>query len=143
MSAVNKSLVFAALFLGVFASAPRAQGLLTFNVPFDFVVNHEKLAAGQYSLRPAEVLGATFIRSTTKGPGALAATMPAGSVNPAGDTPALVFTRYENRYVLAQIWQTASDGRQVQGIPTIRRNARAAMQNGPSEPEVYVIAANR
>ena len=42
---------------------------------------------------------------------------PAAGHDPAGDTPALTFNRYENQYRLVSIWESAA---QEQEIPTSR-----------------------
>ena len=114
MIAIKKSSVFAAVFLGMFVSSARAQGIITVKVPFRFVVNHEEFPAGQYDIRTVGSAGAVIsIEGMNNRSFAFALTMPAYGDDPEGDQPALVFKRYENEYRLSQIWESSTEGREI------------------------------
>jgi hypothetical protein len=74
--------------------------------------------------------------------GGFALTNPVERGNPAGDQPALVFTRYENGYRLSQIWESGTEGRELPGLRAGKKSARAEMPVSPSEGAIYVLAAN-
>ena len=42
-----------------------------------------------------------------------ALTIPASGHDPAGDQPALVFNHHENTYVLSQVWENGTQGREI------------------------------
>jgi hypothetical protein len=112
-SIVNKSWMLAVAFLGLCAGSARAEEVIV-TVPFPFVVQHQTMPAGEYVVeRVGEGPDALVIRRT-KGlgnPAAIVLTNPASGVDPAGDKPALIFTRDENAYRLSAIWESHSEGR--------------------------------
>jgi alkylation response protein AidB-like acyl-CoA dehydrogenase len=84
-------------------------------VPFAFVVQGQTLPAGEYQMvrdanDPAVLLirGEKGNRST-----ALAMTRPAAGHDPAGDTPAVTFTRVENQYRLSGVWDSGLEGHEI------------------------------
>jgi hypothetical protein len=83
------------------AGAVHAQ-TLTANVPFQFVVNGQTLAAGSYAVSEASPRTLIVQGRGTKGAAAALAVNfePASSQLPAK----LVFHRYGDRYFLAQVW---------------------------------------
>ena len=64
---------------------------------------------------------------------AVALTVHADGRDPAGSEPALVFTRSENAYQLSQIWDSRSDGRELEGLPGARHVGRSKTQSAASE----------
>jgi hypothetical protein len=105
--------MMAVAFLGLYAGSARDQEVIV-NVPFPFVVQQQTMPAGEYAVeRVGQGTDALVIRRT-KGVGnsaAIVLTTPASGVDPAGDKPALTFTRDENAYRLATIWESYTEGR--------------------------------
>jgi hypothetical protein len=56
-------------------------------------------------------------------------TRPAAGRDPAGETPALTFNRYENQYRLVRVWESASQGQELE------RNASAAKLQAKTAPK--------
>ena len=81
------------------------------NIPFEFVVGDQSLAAGSYTVRAITDSGDTLrIRGVEAKASAVRLTTPAkGKANSAK----LVFHRYGQRYFLAEVWATANDGREL------------------------------
>jgi hypothetical protein len=111
MSAIKKSSMFAAVFLGLFVSSAGAQGVMTVTVPFPFVVDHREFPAGRYEIRNVENAGTVLsIEGINNRSGAFVFTMAAGGGDPAGNEPSLVFTHEENQYQLSEIWESPTVG---------------------------------
>ena len=137
MSVIKKSSVLVAVFLGVFVGLARAQERVAVNVPFPFVVQRDTLAAGRYDLSIDG--GILLIRRHDTGAGVFATTFRAGGTDPAGEQPALVFTRHDNQYELSQVWEDGADGLVVVEPPIREQHAEAM----PSDGAIVVVAANR
>jgi hypothetical protein len=92
----------------------RAQDLEVM-VPFAFQVGGVTLPAGHYEVERDANTGVVVLRGdrNTRG-AAFVFTLPADGRDPAGNTPALTFSRYEAGYRLSGIWESATDGRKVQ-----------------------------
>ena len=92
----------------------RAQDLEV-RVPFAFQVGGVTLPAGHYEVEKDANNGIVLLRGDrgTQG-GVFVFTQPADGHDPAGNTPALTFSRYEAGYRLSGIWESATDGRKVQ-----------------------------
>jgi len=145
MSALKKSSVFvaAAVFVGLFVSSARAQGIVTVKVPFPFVVAGRDFPAGRYDIRPDDESGAVvLIRGTDNRSASFAITIPADGHDPAGDLPALVFTKYETGYRLSEIWETRTQGRALAGASAVSKTARVETKDGPSAAPTYLLVAN-
>lgn len=81
------------------------------NIPFEFVVGDQNLAAGVYRVDSITSSGdALRIRSVDSKGLAVRLTSPA---NGTADHAKLVFHRYGERYFLAEVWTTKDDGRQL------------------------------
>jgi hypothetical protein len=142
MSVIKRSSVFAALFVGLFVSSARAEGILTVTVPFPFVVDHRELPAGQYEIRNVEDVGSVIgIVQMGNGAAALAFTIPMEGHDPEGNQPVLVFVRHENQYQLSQIWRSGTEGRGLQGVGAASQVGRAESQSGQSVI-AYVLKAD-
>ena len=99
----------AAAFLVLGGGSARA-AVLEVKVPFPFVVHGQTLPAGQYRIeREGSDVGLIRGEKGTKG-AAFLVTMPASGHDPAGETPALTFTPYENTHRLAGIWESGNQG---------------------------------
>lgn len=108
-----KPSALALVFLGLHAGSARAEEVLV-KVPFPFVVGAVTLPAGQYLLQPAEIDPSVMtIRGMTGDhpSSAVVLTIPADGQDPAGERPALTFTRVENQYRLSTIWESGTEGR--------------------------------
>ena len=141
MNVIRKSSVFAAVFLGLFVTSARAQEIITVRIPFSFVVGHEEFPAGQYDIRSAMAgMPAIAIHGMDNASAAFAMTSRADGNDPAGDQPALVFTRYENEYRLSQIWESATDGLDLAAAPG---DAQAEGLVDPSAARTFVITTKQ
>ena len=84
-------------------------------VPFAFHVGGVTLPAGHYEVEKDMNSGVVLLRGERGTPGAaFVLTLPADGRDPAGNKPALTFSRYEAGYRLSGIWESATDGRTVQ-----------------------------
>ena len=110
-SIVNKSGLLALAFLGLCASSARAAEVVV-KVPFPFVVQQQTMPAGEYVVeRIGQGPDALLIRGAKDRSAAIVLTTPASGVDPAGNKPALTFSRHENTYQLSTIWESHSEGR--------------------------------
>ncbi|MEP7307537.1 MAG: hypothetical protein ABJA98_18700 [Acidobacteriota bacterium] len=138
-----KSTVTTAVFFGMLIGSARAEGIVTVKVPFPFFVDHQEFPAGDYDIREIEDLGTVVsIEGIKNRSSAFVLTIPAAGGDPAGDQPALVFIRYENKYRLSEIWESRPFGRALPGLPAPGKISRLQPENEPSETRAYVIAAN-
>jgi hypothetical protein len=146
MSVIKKSSMcaFAFALLLMFAGSARAEGIITVRVPFPFVIGHESFPAGHYDIATADNGGNVLsIRGTDNRSVGLMMTMRAGGVDPSGDHPALVFTKFEDTYRLSEIWEGTDEGRELpysKIANSAPKTARADLQAASAEP--YVIEAS-
>jgi hypothetical protein len=118
-AAIRKSLSVAVVVLGFglcAGSAQAGQEEVIVKVPFPFVVQGRSLPAGKYVVsRVSEDRSALVIRGEDANRRSIAIflTMPADGHDPAGDKPALTFSRFENGYRLSTIWESASEGQRT------------------------------
>ena len=115
MKSVFRKAGFCAAVLLVCGARSGLASTIDVRVPFAFVVQGQTMPAGQYQLvrdgnDPAVVLirGEKGNRSTM-----LALTRPAAGHDPAGDKPAVTFTRVENQYRLSGIWDSGLEGQEI------------------------------
>jgi hypothetical protein len=142
MRGIRTSLVFAAVGLGLFAGQARAQEIVAVKIPFSFVVNGKDMPAGQYEIRAVDEEGAVvLLEDANLQSTMIVSTISADGYDPAGDQPALIFTRHENRYRLSQIWESERNGREIPGTSADRKEARANTSSQPDD--VQVVAAVR
>ena len=138
MSVIKKSSVLVAVFLGMFVSSARAQEMIVVQVPFPFIVRGEQLPAGRYDVTIdggiLAIRGAEHNHS-----GVFATTFGAGGGDPAGDRPALVFTKHESAYVLSQVWESSTEGRALVERPAVEHHADA--EPGAGDGITVVLAA--
>ena len=107
-SLIGKAVVLAAVFVVLGVGSARAS-TMEVKVPFPFVVQGRTLPAGQYRITND---GGLVQFHGERGNQAVlyVLTTPASGQDPAGDRPALTFTRHENQYRLHDIWQSATYG---------------------------------
>jgi hypothetical protein len=141
MSTIKTSLMFAAVVLGLSATSARAQEVITVKVPFEFAVGQKQFPAGQYDISIGDPAGMVIsIRDMDNGMNAFALTNSASGFDPAGNQPALVFTKSQNEYRLSEIWESNMDGRELPGLSRSRQISRA---DAPADEVAYVIHAER
>jgi hypothetical protein len=138
MSAIQILPFFVLVLLACVVPA-RAQTRMIATVPFDFIVRGQTFPSGNYEVRLSDSgNGIALIDNLKSYAATYTVTIPSGGSDPAGSQPVLVFDRIENRYFLAQIWESRSEGQALVG-PYRRRptRARAGANDGS-----FVIAAN-
>ena len=117
-----------------------AQTRMVAKVPFDFIVRGQTFPAGDYEVRLSDSGNGIVLIDNLKNYATMyTVTIPSGGADPAGAQPALVFDKIENRYFLAQIWESCSEGQLLPG-PYRRRSTRA---RAASDDDSLVIAANQ
>jgi hypothetical protein len=128
------------------ASAAVANGQsnhpLTAQVPFEFVVGGETLAAGEYRVRSIDQAGEAIAISNRAGKSVIRLCSPA-SRRDVAKSAKLVFHRYGSTYFLSQIWMAGeNDGRELAKTKQERAMERElktiAAYHGDSKP-VYEI----
>lgn len=112
---LERSLVLAALVMGVAGGRAYAQDVINVKVPFDFQVKGQTFHAGTYALgMNAAANGSVMSLRGVHGKAfAFVQTIPASGHDPVGDRPTLVFNHSENRYVLSQVWENGTQGREI------------------------------
>jgi hypothetical protein len=119
--------------LAVTVAAPlSAQSVrMTATIPFDFAIGNKTMPSGEYSVLSADRSYILQIRNSETHVGALAVTgsVGGGEVSRAA-SPRLVFNRYGDHYVLAQVWGGySSTGRQLPITRSERELAKTASAN--------------
>jgi len=110
---IKKSLTLTAVFLGLCVGSAHAEEVIV-RVPFPFIVRGLTLPAGEYVVQPVDQDPAVMmIRGVNANHKSIVIvlTSPADGRDPAGDKPALTFTRVENQYRLSTIWESGTEGR--------------------------------
>jgi hypothetical protein len=99
----------------VLAGGSAGASVLRVKIPFPFVVEDQTLPAGEYSVQTVEKDPSMLLIRGEKGitAKALVLTMPVAGTDPAGEKPALTFTRYETQYRLTDVWESRSRGRVI------------------------------
>jgi hypothetical protein len=126
--------------LGLLLVASGAQAQETYvkaNIPFDFVVGNQILAAGEYMVASEGATNqAIVIRSNDSKTAILSLTNSCTSSRPSENSK-LVFHRLAGRYFLSQVWvEGNTSGRQV-----LRSKAEIEMAKNNVKPEDFVLAA--
>ena len=111
----RKSAVLAAAFVVLGAGSARA-ATMEFKAPFAFMVQGETLPAGQYVIQDdgSGVLSLRGERNNTANMFVMTLPSAAGH-DPAGDKPAVTFTRGEKMWRLSNVWASPDEGRKVMG----------------------------
>jgi len=115
MTSVTRNVPLLAAALLLLAGGTAKAETVDVTVPFPFVVKGQQLPPGEYRLERDQADPSVVLIRGEKGNTArmFVFTTPAPGQDPAGETPALTFTRNGNRYSLADIWGSAGDGREV------------------------------
>ena len=81
-------------------------------VPFSFVVNGRTFPSGQYTIKRDDTNPSILLVSgdNKRHAAMFVSTIQDSGHDPAGSKPALSFTRYENQYRLASVWENNSEG---------------------------------
>jgi len=133
-------LPFFVLVLLMCVAPAHAQTRMVAHVPFDFIVHGQTFTAGNYEVRLSDTAdGIALIDNLKNNAAMFTMTVPSGGSDPAGEQPALVFDRIENRYFLAEIWQGRTEGATLPGPFTRRRSSRA---RATADDESFVLTAN-
>jgi len=134
-------LPFFVLALLAAAVPTHAQTRVVAKIPFDFIVHGHEFPAGTYEVRFSDSAnGIALIGNLKSNVSMFTSTIPAGGSDPAGEQPALVFDHRENRYVLAQIWESRREGEILPGTDA-RRPASHPLA-GVGVDDTIVLAAN-
>ena len=112
---VRISMLLGVVFLAAGGSA-RAATLVDARVLFPFVVNNHLFPAGEYRV---EQLGTDPSILVIRGEHGINQSVISGSIeaagqDPAGNRPALIFSRGEDGYHLKDVWQSHQEGRELQ-----------------------------
>jgi hypothetical protein len=111
-------------------------------IPFDFVAGEKTLPAGAYRIEPVrrDSYTAWEIQSTTGRAGAVVMTSALGDGAAAGESR-LVFQKYAETYVLAQVWPSSgAAGRAVAQSRRTRATIESLAGKGAG-PEAVTVAA--
>jgi hypothetical protein len=141
MSLIKKSSVLAAVFLAMFVGTARAQETVDAKIPFSFVVHGRAFPAGRYALSTDDH-NVLMIRSADDRSELFAMVHPATGHDPAGNQPALVFIRFENKYLLSQIWESDTDGLALEKEPDTSKHEADDAQPLPSVVLTFGLEAN-
>jgi hypothetical protein len=110
-------------------------------IPFDFVAGEKVLPAGTYRVEPVrrDSYAAWEIRSTRAGAGTVVMTSAVGSGAEEEEAqPRLVFRKYAETYVLAQLWPSSEGaGREV-----FQSRRGRALVAGNVKPEAVTVMAH-
>jgi hypothetical protein len=115
MWSVTKKAVLLAVGLVMFVGGTASAATVDVNVPFPFIVQGRTMPAGQYLVQSDAIDSSVLLIREENGTnaGMFVVTRPASGHDPAGDTPALTFNRYENQYRLVSIWESAEQGQEI------------------------------
>ena len=109
------------------------------NVPFAFIVDKAKLAAGQYDISTVNTATGRTLLLSCEGKALRMINVNSVSSNQPASETKLVFQRYGDRYFLSQIWIEGRDiGRE---LPRSAREAEMALDYSPAK--VFVLAQLR
>ena len=119
--------------LAVTVAAPlSAQSIrVAATIPFEFMIGNKTMPSGDYSVQSVSPPNILQIRNSETNAGALAVTgsVGGGDISQAG-SPRLVFNRYGDHYVLAQIWDGSSGtGHELPMTRSERELAKTASAN--------------
>ena len=134
--------VLALLFTLAATSYAQSARRTVIRIPFDFVSGEKTLPAGTYRIEPVrrDSYTAWEIQSTTGRAGAVVMTSALGT-NAAGDESRLVFQKYGETHVLAQVFASSDmAGRAVVQSRRARTMSETAAGQG-QKPEAVTVAA--
>jgi len=112
LSILKRSAVLASAFL-VFNGVSARAATVEVKVAFPFVVHGQTLPAGRYVVEDEGSNGVLIRGEKGNHADMFVLTIPAVGKDPAGEKPALTFTRHETQYRLSSIWESGTDGRAI------------------------------
>ena len=117
MGSFTKTSCLLVVVMFVFAVGIAGAGEVDVKVPFPFLVHGQTLPAGQYHLQNDPLDPSVMLIRGENGTTAaiVVVTIPADGHDPAGETPALMFTRHETQYKLTDIWESRDEGHEITG----------------------------
>jgi len=113
MRSIFKRSAVLALALLLFNGATARAGVVEVKVAFPFVVHGQTLPAGQYLIENEGSFGVLIRGEKGNRADMFVMTIPADGRDPAGQKPALTFTRHETQYRLSSIWESGTDGHAI------------------------------
>jgi hypothetical protein len=117
-SMLRSGLVTAGVLLfgaGATAWADPSTTIMEANVPVPFVVNGQTFPAGKYMVE-RESSSVLLIRGEKKNHNSVyVAAIPEAGRDPAGDKPTLVLKQHDGQYRLTSVWESLSEGWDVNG----------------------------
>jgi hypothetical protein len=114
--------------------------LLTVDLPFAFEVNNQQFPAGHYKVSVEAGHPAVLLQDVKSKQAMYTISSPIRSEK-TREVASLVFTRYNDRYFLSQIWMTGTDsGRELAPSRTERDLVRRWAKSAP-KPDTEVVAA--
>jgi hypothetical protein len=109
---IFRTIIALALFVVISAASANAQSGGTFAVPFDFHAGRHTLAPGTYTI--TQVSTRLLELRSEDGAASVLVEAPLTARAPKKrETARLVFRRYGDHYFLAQVWSSASAGREL------------------------------
>ena len=112
---------------------------LVANIPFEFVVGSNEMAAGQYDIDRLTSGGFVIRIRDAKGNAATRLTSPIVRTT-APDKGKLVFHRYGNAYFLAEVWRAGdNNGRQLVKSSLEKNAERELASNGNRNERKYEV----
>jgi hypothetical protein len=109
---IFRTIIALALFVVISAASAQAQSGGTFTVPFDFQAGRHALASGTYTVTQVSTRLLELRRADGETSVLVEAPLTARAPEE-GDSARLVFRRYGDHYFLAQVWSSASAGREL------------------------------
>jgi len=133
------------MLLAIASANAQTNNQVAANIPFDFYVNNQKFAAGEYVIERANPssLEASLIFRQKDGKNSRIVMMLPLAVNAQSGKaqPSLIFNRYGAEYFLSEIRNPAdSFGAQ---LPKVKKERSLAMQFGEPTREIVRLSSNR
>ena len=115
MWSVTKKALLLTAGLVMFVGGTASAATVDVKVPFPFLVQGRTMPAGQYRVQTDTIDPSVLLIRGENGnkAGMFVLTQTAAGRDPAGDTPALTFNRYENQYRLVGIWESVGQGHEI------------------------------
>jgi hypothetical protein len=116
-------------------SAVAQSGEIRATVPFDFVVNHTTLPAGDYAIATIGGANQTLVIHGLRNKGTRMVNANHALANKPSDRTKLVFLCYGDRYFLWQIWTAGSDSGRT--LPKSDLESEVSLDSTPHEVVLY------
>jgi hypothetical protein len=111
------------------AASVSAQGVVKFDIPFQFHIGKEKLDAGKYEIK--QMTGSRYLfRNTKTGASRLVVSIAESGTNESSVAEKLVFNRYGNVYFMRQLFvKNGTAGRELGESSAERRLRKVSNSN--------------